>query len=131
MGALPQLFRRRFLRLEAEPIGVNLNEPQERGHSGAARCRAHSSPTPGRGERDGEISSDARLRHRASPAATSLGAQMIRRIYDVEPLTCRCGAKMRILAFILDPKVVTKILRHIANRASTRERAPPSSALAW
>jgi hypothetical protein len=30
-------------------------------------------------------------------------AQMIRRIYEVEPLTCRCGAQMRIVAFILDP----------------------------
>ena len=48
---------------------------------------------------------------------------MIQRIYEVDPLTCRCGAKMRILAFILDPAVVIKILRHIANRASTRERA--------
>ena len=41
----------------------------------------------------------------------------IRRIYEVDPLTCSCGAQMRILAFILDPRVVTKILRHIAENA--------------
>jgi hypothetical protein len=61
-------------------------------------------------------------------------AQMIRRIYEVDPLTCRCGAQMRILSFILDPRVVTKILRHIAEhsaeRGTARERAPPPSALA-
>ena len=31
-------------------------------------------------------------------------AQMIRRIYEVDPLTCRCGAKTRILSFLLDPR---------------------------
>jgi hypothetical protein len=55
---------------------------------------------------------------------------MIRRIYEVEPLTCRCGAQMRIVAFILDPHVVIKILRHIASCDTARERAPPASALA-
>ena len=53
---------------------------------------------------------------------------MIRRIYEVDPLTCSCGAQMRILSFILDPRVVTKILRHIAEKATDRERAPPASA---
>jgi hypothetical protein len=57
-------------------------------------------------------------------------AQMIRRIYEVDPLTCRCGAQMRVLSFILDPRVVTKILQHIVTKASARERAPPPSALA-
>ena len=57
-------------------------------------------------------------------------AQMIRRIYEVDPLTCSCGAPMRILSFILDPRVVTKILRHIAENAAARERAPPASELA-
>ncbi len=57
-------------------------------------------------------------------------AQMIRRIYEVDPLTCRCGAQMRILSFLLDPGVGTKILRHVAEKTAARERAPPSSALA-
>ncbi|MGB6849887.1 MAG: hypothetical protein WBG05_16950, partial [Thermoanaerobaculia bacterium] len=56
-------------------------------------------------------------------------AQMIRRIYEVDPLTCGCGAQLRILSFILEPRVVTKILRHIADRDTARERAPPSSAV--
>jgi hypothetical protein len=57
-------------------------------------------------------------------------AQMTRRIYEVDPLTCRCGAPMRILSFILDPRVVTKILRHlaehIAEKGTARARAPPA-----
>ena len=57
-------------------------------------------------------------------------AQMIRRIYEVDPLTCSCGARMRIISFILDPQAVTKILRHIAEKAKARERAPPASVLA-
>jgi len=57
-------------------------------------------------------------------------AQMIRRIYEVDPLTCSCGAQMRILSFILNPQVVTKILRHIEEKDAARERPPPSSAVA-
>ena len=52
-------------------------------------------------------------------------AQMIRRIHEVDPLTCTCGAKMRILAFILDPQVVTKILRHVAARDTAILPADP------
>src|SRR3990172_6675678 len=33
-------------------------------------------------------------------------AQLIYRIYQVDPLTCRCGAKMRIVAFITEPSVI-------------------------
>ena len=57
-------------------------------------------------------------------------AQMIRRIYEVDPLTCRCGAQMRIISFILDPRVVTKILVHLADKGAAQGRAPPSEALA-
>ena len=57
-------------------------------------------------------------------------AQMIRRIYEVAPLSCRCGGQMRIVSFILDPRVVTKILRHLARQRSAAQRAPPASALA-
>jgi hypothetical protein len=98
----------------------------------------------------GEYSSVARARRRAEkaeleeeesspsvlPCATErrrlrrAWAQMILRIYEVDPLSCRCGKKMRILAFILDPKVVTKILRHIEERDTARERAPPCSTAA-
>jgi hypothetical protein len=54
-------------------------------------------------------------------------ATLIRRIYEVDPLICRCGARMRILAFIQDPQEVTRILQHIDHKATTQERAPPPS----
>jgi hypothetical protein len=98
----------------------------------------------------GEYSSVARARRRAGLDGVETGssvsadlpstaerrrlrrawAQMIRRIYEVDPLTCRCGAQMRILSFILDPQVVTKILQHIAQIGLPRERPPPSAAAA-
>jgi len=56
-------------------------------------------------------------------------AQLIRRIYEVDPLICRCGAQMRILAFILDPHDVTRILRHIDHESTAHERAPPPSSV--
>jgi hypothetical protein len=41
-------------------------------------------------------------------------AELLRRIFEVDPLRCRrCGAEMRILAFILDPEVTAAILRHL------------------
>ncbi len=53
-------------------------------------------------------------------------AQLIRRIYEVDPLTCtECGGQMRIIAFLLDPGVVRKILDHLDARAG-RGRAPRS-----
>jgi hypothetical protein len=54
-------------------------------------------------------------------------AQWIRRIYEVDPLTCtECGGEVRIIAFLLDPTVVRKILDHLATRPG-RSRGPPGS----
>jgi hypothetical protein len=75
---------------------------------GAEIAREAEAPAPGAAER-------RRLRRS--------WAQLIRRIYEVDPLTCiECGGEMRILAFLLDPAVVRKILAHLAER---RGRAPP------
>jgi hypothetical protein len=40
-------------------------------------------------------------------------AQMIRRVYEADPLVCDCGATMRVIAFLTDPPVVSQILRHL------------------
>jgi hypothetical protein len=41
-------------------------------------------------------------------------ASLIRRIYEVDPLTCsRCGQTMRILSFITERAVILRILRHL------------------
>jgi len=67
---------------------------------------------------------------RADPELRALRRRcvaLIRRIYEVDPLVClRCGARMRIIAFITEPRVITKILRHLATKAAD-QRSPPQT----
>jgi hypothetical protein len=53
--------------------------------------------------------------------------ELIKRVYEVDPLVCpRCHAEMRVIAFIVDHKVVDKILRHLECKAGAAcERGPP------
>jgi len=53
-------------------------------------------------------------------------AEMIKRVYEVDPLVCeRCGGEMEIIAFIIDHQVVDKILRHLVAKEDHQERGPP------
>ena len=55
-------------------------------------------------------------------------AELLRRIFEVDPLACpRCGKEMRIVAFITQPKVVDRILDHLRRTQASRrrQRAPP------
>ena len=71
-------------------------------------------------------------------AARYRWAQLLQRIFEVDPLTCpRCSALMRIVALITDPAVITRILAHRARvlERARQSRGPPpgrrrSSALA-
>ena len=48
-------------------------------------------------------------------------------IYEVDPLVCpRCGGPMRIIAFIIEPKVIAKIRAHLAAKG-TDGRGPPEA----
>ncbi len=54
-------------------------------------------------------------------------AQLIKRIYEVDPLVCpSCGAEMKVIAFITEHGVVDAILRHLARRETQEARAPPN-----
>jgi hypothetical protein len=54
-------------------------------------------------------------------------ANLIRRIYEVDPLVCpRCGAPMRIIAFIPEPRVIGQILKHLAAKGIDA-RSPPEA----
>ncbi len=67
------------------------------------------------------------FRHRVFRALRRRWAELLRRIYEVDPLVCpRCGETMRIIAFITEPRVITKILRHLATKAAN-QRSPPQS----
>ena len=52
-------------------------------------------------------------------------AEMIRKVYEVNPLTCpKCQAEMRIIAFLTDYAVVDRIIAHL-KLTFVAERPPP------
>jgi hypothetical protein len=51
-------------------------------------------------------------------------ARLIAKVFEVDPLRCPCGGAMRVVAFILDPAVIRKILQH-RPRTEPRAHAPP------
>ncbi len=61
-------------------------------------------------------------------------AELLRRIFEVDPLQCpRCGGVMRIVAFITEARVIDRILEHLQRAADDRSRgrrsrAPPPRA---
>jgi hypothetical protein len=58
-------------------------------------------------------------------AANKRWAELIYRIYEVDPLTCtQCGGVMTILAFITDTHTIRTILDH-RERLAAEPRAPP------
>ena len=58
-------------------------------------------------------------------AARRRWASLIRRIYEVNPLTCACGAQMRVISFIFDPTVIQKILTHLKQTDHKPGRSRP------
>ena len=62
----------------------------------------------------------------AAGKPTSTWARLIRRIFEVDPLRCRkCGAQMRLIAFVTDYRQVSRILEHIGEQTI---RPPPLTA---
>ena len=54
-------------------------------------------------------------------------AELLRRIYEADPLTCpACGGAMRILACIIEGAVIDQILAHL-RRTRGDARGPPST----
>jgi hypothetical protein len=65
-------------------------------------------------------SSNARARRRS-------WAQLIKRIYEVDPLVCpTCGSEMKVIAFISEHDVIDAILRHLERKGAQEARGPPS-----
>jgi Putative transposase len=89
----------------------------------ANRIRATYRPVdPARAGADGEASEVTSRR-----TLSRRWAELIYRIYEVDPLTCaRCGARMKILTFITDLKVIRQILDHLDLK--TCPRPPPRGA---
>jgi ribosomal protein S27E len=52
-------------------------------------------------------------------------AEMIRKVYEVNPLTCpKCGGVMKVISFLTDYPVVDRIIHHL-NLTFVAERPPP------
>jgi hypothetical protein len=55
----------------------------------------------------------------------SRGMGVIQKIYEVDPLTCpKCNDEMKIIAFIEQPLIIKKILKHL-NLRETHNHDPP------
>ena len=53
---------------------------------------------------------------------------LIRRVYEVDPLLCRCGERMRVVGFITQAPVIRNILDHFGWRFDPLKlpgRSPP------
>ena len=86
---------------------------------------------PGResaGETDiGVPSRAARAEARDARALRRSWAQLIKRIYEVDPLVCpSCGSEMKVIAFITEHGVVDAILRHLERKQGQEARGPPN-----
>jgi hypothetical protein len=52
-------------------------------------------------------------------------AEMIRKVYEVEPMICpRCGGRMKVVAFLTEYAVVDRIIRHLG-LTFVAEKPPP------
>jgi hypothetical protein len=52
-------------------------------------------------------------------------AEMIRKVYEVDPMVCpQCGGKMKIIAFLTNFSVVDRIIAHL-KLTFVAERPPP------
>ncbi|MBM3292400.1 hypothetical protein FJY84_06945 [Candidatus Bathyarchaeota archaeon] len=61
-----------------------------------------------------------------SKSCSKSWARLIKKIYEVDPLTCpKCKGQMRIIAFIEDYKVIRKILDWLGIDEFKRDRPPP------
>jgi len=75
----------------------------------------------------GRASRAARAEIRDARALRRSWAQLIKRIYEVDPLVCpSCGSEMKVIAFISEHDVVDAILRHLDRREGQGARAPPN-----
>jgi hypothetical protein len=95
------------------------------------RGRLASTPAAGAGAQAAKTA-DHRDNAEFCREARSTWARLVRKIFEADPLVCSCGARMRILSFITDPRIVDRILRHRrSDRCRTEDpfepRAPPLS----
>jgi hypothetical protein len=71
-----------------------------------------------------EVADDVEVQNKdvKGSAKRSAWARLINKVYGIDPLICeKCGSDMRIVAFIMEPEQIDRIMQHLINRG----RAPP------
>jgi hypothetical protein len=66
------------------------------------------------------------------PPSRKNWARLINKVYEIDPLVCQCGGKLKPIALIEDPDVIYRILKHcnlLETDAEQEPRAPPQSIL--
>ena len=98
-------------------------------YSNATRGKHKKAAAPAEPSSADEAPEDAAIPdgpHRA--ALRRRWAELIRRVYEVDPLVCpRCGSEMRVIGFITQPALIDRILEHLRRRDKI-PRPPPLSA---
>jgi hypothetical protein len=95
-------------------------------YSNAARGKRKKAAAPGELSSPGGVPEGEAVPQSADRAALRRRwAEMIRRVYEVDPLVCpRCGGEMRVVGFITQPAVIKRILDHLRKREKVA-RPPP------
>jgi hypothetical protein len=69
------------------------------------------------------------IKEKLRPMPSKGWAAMIRKVYEVDPMTCpKCGGLMKVVAFLTDHVLVDWIIDHL-KLSFTAERPPPESVL--
>jgi hypothetical protein len=70
--------------------------------------------------------SAARTRSARMPFPAKGWAEMIRKVYEVDPMVCpECGGQTKVIAFITDFAVVDSIIDHL-NLTFVADKPPPA-----
>jgi hypothetical protein len=63
----------------------------------------------------------------SAAAARKRWADLLRRVYEVDPLVCpKCASQMRVVGFITQPDTIKRILDHLRRPQKVRPRPPPA-----
>jgi hypothetical protein len=127
----PNARLRRAVTATAGPAGATLQLLQEARQKMGIPDPEPADQTP----QVSEVNPDA-PRSAVKRAAARCWALLLARIFECLPLVCpRCGEPMRIIAFVLDPPVIERILTHIGEPTEAPPlgpaRGPPQAELGF
>ena len=97
----------------------------------AFEARGEDVPRPSPGEAVAAPEGTPTPEDEATAIRRASWARLMRKVFEVDPLRCpRCGDTMEVVAWITEPKVVARILKHREEkglRSVFEERAPPAA----